>query len=43
MPIRLPEKNVLLYVLVLFGRSDLGKKFWKAAQEACDPQQGFEL
>lgn len=37
--IRLPGKNVLLYVLVLFSRSELGKKFWKATQQACDPQQ----
>jgi three-Cys-motif partner protein len=42
-PIRLPEKNVLLYVLVLFSRSNLGVKFWRAAQTACDPQREFEF
>lgn len=40
-PIRLPGKNVLLYVLVLFSRSDLGKKFWGATMEACSPQRGL--
>lgn len=37
--INLPGKGVLLYVLVLFSRSELGKKFWKATRTACNNQQ----
>jgi three-Cys-motif partner protein len=42
-PIKIPGMGVMLYVLILFSRDPLGKKFWKATQNACDPQQGLGL
>jgi len=38
-PVRLPEKNVLLYRLALFSRSDLGPKFWEQARRYSDDQR----
>jgi three-Cys-motif partner protein len=39
--VRSTDKNLHLYDLVLFSRSDLGKKLWKATKKASDPQQGL--
>jgi three-Cys-motif partner protein len=38
-PVRLPEKNVLLYRLALFSKSDLGSKFWEQARRYSDDQR----
>jgi three-Cys-motif partner protein len=40
-PVRLPEKNVLLYRLAFFSRSDLGKKFWEQARKYSDDQRSL--
>ncbi len=40
-PVRLPEKNVLLYRLAFFSRSDLGNKFWEQARKYSDDQLSF--
>jgi len=37
--VRSSEKNLHLYDLVLFSRSDLGKKFWKETQRLLDKQR----
>jgi three-Cys-motif partner protein len=37
--VRSTEKNLHLYDLVLFSRSDLGERLWKAAKKASNPQQ----
>lgn len=40
-PIRLTEKNVLLYRLAFFSRHQLGKKFWEQARRYSDDQRSF--
>ena len=40
-PIRLPEKNVLLYRLAFFSRSDLGKKLWEQVRKYGDDQRSL--
>lgn len=36
--IHLPRKNVKLYHLAFYSRSDLGMKFWRQARKGTDPQ-----
>lgn len=38
-PIRLAEKNLLLYRLVLYSRHELGKEFWKQAKKYSQAQR----
>lgn len=40
-PIRIPGKNVFLYSLVFYSKSDLGRGFFKAARSGISPQ--FDL
>lgn len=40
-PIRLTEKNVLLYRLAFFSRSELGRQFWEQARKYSDDQGSF--
>ena len=40
-PIRIPGKNVFLYSLVFYSKSDLGRRFFKAARSGISPQ--FDL
>lgn len=40
--VRLPEKRVRLYRLVLFSRHKLGKRFWDQTKESSDPQRSFD-
>ncbi len=40
-PMRLTEKNVLLYHLAFFSRSELGKKFWDQARKYSADQQSL--
>jgi three-Cys-motif partner protein len=40
-PVRLPEKNVLLYRLAFFSRSDLGKKLWEQVRKYSDDQRSL--
>lgn len=42
-PIRIAGKNVFLYLLVLYSKDRLAKKFWKAARSGVDPQFKLEL
>jgi three-Cys-motif partner protein len=42
-PVRIAGKNVFLYLLVLYAKDPLAKKFWKAARFGVDPQHGLEL
>jgi three-Cys-motif partner protein len=37
-PIRLAEKNVLLYRMAFFSRSELGRQFWEQAKKYTDDQ-----
>jgi three-Cys-motif partner protein len=41
--IMIPGKNVFLYSLVLYSKSELGQAFWQATREATDPQRALEL
>jgi three-Cys-motif partner protein len=41
MPVRLPEKNVLLYRLAFFSRSERGMKFWDQARKYSDDQRSL--
>jgi three-Cys-motif partner protein len=40
-PIRLPEKNVLLYRLAFFSRSQRGTEFWNQTRKYSDDQRSF--
>ena len=42
-PIRLAEKNVLLYRLAFFSRSELGQQFWEQARKYTEPQGSFSF
>lgn len=42
-PIRVMGKNVFLYSLVFYSKSDLGKQFWEATRKGADPQVQFDL
>lgn len=42
-PIRIPEKNVIIYRLALYSRSSLGVKFWQDTQKYTNPQTGFKF
>src|SRR5215207_3044911 len=42
-PVRLPEKNVLLYRLAVFSKSDLGSKFCEQASRYSDDQRKFSF
>lgn len=42
-PIRIAGKNVFLYLLVLYSKNRLAKKFWKASRLGVDPQYEMEL
>jgi three-Cys-motif partner protein len=41
--INIPGKNVFLYSLVLYSRSELGQAFWQATREGTNPQRTLEL
>lgn len=42
-PIRLLEKNVFLYYLVLYSRDPLARRFWETTRTGLDPQLGLGL
>lgn len=42
-PIRVMGKNVFLYSLVLYSKSDLGRQFWEATRKGMDPQGRLDL
>lgn len=42
-PVRIPQKDVLLYSLVYYSKHPIGASFWKAARTGVDPQLGFEI
>ena len=41
--VRMDEKNVLLYHLVLYSKHPLGVKFWEQARKYATPQTGFDF
>ncbi len=42
-PVRVMGKNVFLYSLVFYSKSDLGKQFWDATRKGADPQIKLDL
>jgi three-Cys-motif partner protein len=42
-PIRVMGKHVFLYSLVLYSKSDLGRKFWQTVRQGVDPQRSLDL
>lgn len=42
-PIRVMGKNVFLYSLVFYSKSDLGRQFWGATRKGLDPQVKLDL
>ena len=42
-PIRLIDRNVFLYSLVLYSKDRLGQRFWEATRSGLDPQLGLGL
>jgi three-Cys-motif partner protein len=42
-PVRVMGKNVFLYSLVFYSKSDLGKQFWEATRKGSDPQTKLDL
>lgn len=42
-PIRVMGKNVFLYSLVFYSKSDLGRRFWDATRRGADPQTKLDL
>ena len=42
-PIRVMGKNVVVYFLVFYSKSDLGKQFWDATRKGADPQIRLDL
>ena len=42
-PIRVIEKRVFLYSLVLYSKDALGQQFWEATRKGTDPQLGLGL
>jgi len=42
-PVRVMGKNVFLYSLVFYSRSDRGRQFWDATRKGADPQMRLDL
>lgn len=42
-PVRVMGKSVFLYSLVLYSKSELGQKFWRATRQGTSGQGSFEL
>lgn len=42
-PVRVMGKRVFLYSLVLYSKSELGRRFWDATRRGASPQLGLDL